>query len=199
MIRVVLADDHKFLRTGIRNIIIQKTKDIVVIGEAENGFDALQLVHDLEPDVLVLDIEMPDLTGYDVTKQLRAESAASPVLALSTYEDKQYILSMLGFGAYGYLTKDEVPSMIVRAIRGVARKERGWVSRRVAARLAVWLQGENSDQVDLTDGDFNLLRMFLAGKTNEQIGKILGMNQQSVEKRLERSVMVVRKSLDHLL
>ena len=198
MIRVVLADNHKFVRTGIRNIV-EKTKDIVVIGEAENGFDALHLVHELEPDVLVLDIEMPDLTGYEVTKQLHADSAASPVLALSTYEDKQYILSMLRFGAYGYLTKDEVPNMIVRAIRGVARKERGWVSRRMAARLAMWLQGENSDQVDLTNEDFELLGMFLAGKTNEQIGKIFGMNQQSVENRLARSVKVVRKSLDQLL
>lgn len=198
MIRVVLADDHSFVRTGLRNIL-QKTPDIVVVGEAGDGFQALHLVDELEPDVLVLDMEMPGLKGFEVAHELASSGSSLPVLALSAYEDKQFILGMLSKGAYGYLTKDEVPETLVKAIRGVARGQRGWVSRRVAARIAVWLQNEKKEFVDLAPRDFEMLRLFLSGKTNEEIGKILGIDTKDVEHHLEKSVHAARNSIDRLL
>ncbi len=134
-IRVVLADDHIVVRIGIRNLL-NRSKDIQVVGEADNGIEAIRLVNDLNPDLLLLDMEMPELDGVEVARRLRAEKSPVRILALSAYNDKQYIQSMLEQGAAGYLTKDEAPGTIVDAVRGVANGERGWFSRKVAARLS---------------------------------------------------------------
>jgi DNA-binding NarL/FixJ family response regulator len=135
-IRVVLADDHVVVRIGIRNLL-SRSPDITVIGEASNGVEAIQLVNELRPDVLLLDMEMPELDGVEVARRLRTTKAPVKILALSAYNDKQYILSMFDQGASGYLTKDEAPEKIIEAVRGVANGEQGWMSRKVAARLAV--------------------------------------------------------------
>lgn len=141
-IRVVLADDHPLMRNGIRNLL-NRAPDIEVIGEADNGYKALDLAFSLSPDVLLLDMEMPGLKGVEVAQELEASGSTIPILVLSAYEDKQYILGVLATGAAGYLTKDEVPETIVKAVRGVARGEQGWVSTRIASRIRDWLQ-ENS-------------------------------------------------------
>lgn len=135
-IHVILADDHVVVRIGIRNLL-SRSPDIAVIGEASNGVEAIQLVNDLRPDVLLLDMEMPELDGVEVARRLRAARSPVKILALSAYNDKQYILAMFDQGAAGYLTKDEAPEKIIEAIRGVAAGEQGWMSRKVAARLAV--------------------------------------------------------------
>lgn len=135
--RVVLADDHAAVRLGIR-IILERAPDIMVIGEAGNGFDALRLVEELTPDVLLLDMEMPGLKGVEVAQHLKAAGSPVRILALSSYDDKQYILGLLANGALGYLVKEEAPEKIVAAVRGVARGERVWVSQRIAAQIATW-------------------------------------------------------------
>jgi DNA-binding NarL/FixJ family response regulator len=140
-IRVVLADDHPLMRTGIRNVL-EKTKDIVVIGEASDGRQALELAQSLTPDVLLLDMEMPGLKGFEVAQELDAAGSPVPILVLSAHEDKQYILGVLAIGAAGYLCKDEIPDTIVRAVRGVAQGEHGWVSGRIAERIENWFQEE---------------------------------------------------------
>jgi DNA-binding NarL/FixJ family response regulator len=137
-IRVVLADDHPMMRTGIRNML-KRVPDIEVVGEAANGYDALKLAFSLEPDVLLLDMEMPGLKGVEVAEELEASGSEIPVLVLSAYEDRQYILGVLAHGAAGYLTKEEAPEAIVKAIRGVARGEQGWVSPRIAERIENWM------------------------------------------------------------
>ncbi|HEX2979176.1 MAG TPA: response regulator transcription factor [Anaerolineaceae bacterium] len=134
-IRVILADDHAVLRIGIRNLL-SHSPDIEVIGEAGDGFEALRLVNELNPDVLLLDMEMPGMDGVEVARQLRMRVSPVRILALSAYNDRQYILSMLDQGASGYLIKDEAPGTIVEAVRSVAKGERGWFSRKVAARMA---------------------------------------------------------------
>jgi two-component system, NarL family, response regulator DegU len=136
-IRVVLADDHPLMRKGICSML-QKTEDIEVVGQAKDGYEALTLVHDLDPDVLLLDMEMPGLQGMEVAKELKAAGSGVPILALSAYEDKHYILGILATGAAGYLMKEELPQTIIRAIRGVAKGENGWVSGKVAEYLESW-------------------------------------------------------------
>ena len=132
--RVILADDHAIVRAGIRHIL-QRTPDIQVMGEASTGTEAIQLVNQLVPDVLLLDIEMPGLNGIEVARKLNATNLPVRILILSTYDDRQYITEILSHGAAGYLTKDEAPESIVEAIRSIARGEKGWVSERVRTKL----------------------------------------------------------------
>ncbi len=132
--RVVLADDHPKVRAGIRSLL-EKTPDIVVIGEASDGIEALNLVERLSPDVLLLDMEMPRMSGSQVASILQEGASPVNILALSAYDDKQYISTMLNNGASGYITKEEVPDILIKAIRGVVKGERGWFSKRAAARL----------------------------------------------------------------
>lgn len=182
--RVVLVDDHPIVRAGIRNLI-EKAPDIEVVGEASDGAEALRLAQELAPDVLLLDMEMPGLKGVDVANQLKQAGSPVRILALSAYDDSQYILSMLASGAAGYLTKEEVPETIIEAVRGVSRGEQGWVSRRVAAKMAAWTHGVESGAGALTNRELEVLKWVVAGKTNQEIGATLGISEKTVEKHLE--------------
>lgn len=133
-IRVVIADDHAIMRVGIRNILSRSNK-ICVIGEASNGAEAIQLVSELDPDVLILDMEMPVMDGVEVAHRLHTIHAPVRILVLSAYDDRQYILEMLNMGAAGYLIKDEAPEIIVDAVQGIVNGEKSWISRKAAARL----------------------------------------------------------------
>jgi DNA-binding NarL/FixJ family response regulator len=132
--RVVLAEDNKTVRKGIKRFLNRAT-DIEVVGEAEDGIEALQLVDKLLPDLLLLDVEMPRLNGIEVAQRLKKSKAKTRILVLSAYDDQEYIQEMLANGASGYLIKDEAPERILEAVRGVALGEVGWVSPQVKARL----------------------------------------------------------------
>jgi DNA-binding NarL/FixJ family response regulator len=183
-IRIVLADDHPVTRAGIKRFLVNAV-DIDVVGEASTGEEALRLVEELSPDVLLLDMELPDLKGVTVAKRLKEAGSPVHILALSTYNNKQYIFGLLSIGAAGYLTKEEVPETIVEAVRGVARGEQGWVSRKVAAVMSTWAQDDGSQPSDLTDREMQVLRGVVEGKTNQEIGLGLGISQKTVEKHLE--------------
>jgi len=182
-IRVLLADDHPVTRDGIRNLL-EKAPGLVVVGEADNGIEALRLVEELAPDVLLLDMEMPGLKGIDVARQLQVAGSTVRILALSAYDDKQYILELLASGASGYLVKEEAPEAIIEAVRGVAQGQQGWVSRRIAAQLMAWTR-EEPPKTNLTDREMGVVRLVAAGKTNQEIGLALGISDKTVEKHLE--------------
>ena len=182
-IRVLLADDHPITRGGIRDLL-DKAVDIEVVGEAGDGAQALRLVGELSPDVLLLDMEMPGIKGVEVARQLQAARSPVRVLALSAYDDLEYIQGVLSSGAAGYLTKEEVPQTIVEAVRGVARGEQGWLSRRVAAQMAAWTQGE-SGRTELTKRELEVLQRVAEGGTNQEIGLALGISDKTVEKHME--------------
>lgn len=181
--RVVLAEDHPITRAGIRNLL-EKAADIDVVGEAGDGSETLRLVRELAPDVLLLDMELPGLKGVEVARQLQAAHAPVRILALSAYDDKEYIRGLLSSGAAGYLTKEEAPEAILDAVRGVARGEHGWLSRQVAAQLADWTQQE-ADPGGLTRRESEVLELVVEGKTNQEIGLALGISEKTVEKHLE--------------
>jgi DNA-binding NarL/FixJ family response regulator len=182
--RVVLADDHPVVRSGIRSLL-EQAEDITVIGEASNGSEALRLVQELQPDVLLLDMEMPGISGNQVASQLLKDGSPVHILALSAHNDKQYIQELLASGAAGYLVKEEVPETIIEAVRGVARGERGWVSRSVAAQLSNWMREEPQSKSLLTPREVEVLNAVVAGKTNQEIGLALGISEKTVEKHLE--------------
>ena len=134
MTSVVLAEDNEYVRRGIRRLL-NNAHDIDVVAEARDGIEALALVHALLPDILLLDVEMPLLNGIEVARRLRTEAGGTRILVLSAYDDQEYIQEMLANGASGYLIKDEAPTRIIEAVRGVARGETGWVSPQVEAKL----------------------------------------------------------------
>jgi DNA-binding NarL/FixJ family response regulator len=183
-IRVILADDHNKVRAGIRHLL-EKTPGITVVAEASNGVEALELVDELTPDVLVLDMEMPRLDGRQVAQRLQQSKSPVHILALSAYNDRQYILSMLENGAAGYLTKDEVPETLVKAIQGVARGEEGWVSRRVAAEITSWKSSQLTKPPPITPSESDILNQLSERKTNREIADALGIDLQEVESQID--------------
>lgn len=183
-IRVLLADDHPVLRDGIR-MVLEQEPDMVVVGQADSGNDALRLAEEERPDVLLLDMELPGLTGVEVARRLRKAKSSVRVLALSAHADAHYVRGLLESGAAGYLTKEEAPAVIVEAVRGVARGEEGWMSRRVAATMATIASQPDSDSADLTDRELEVLRLVVEGMTNQEVGGALGISDKTVEKHLE--------------
>jgi DNA-binding NarL/FixJ family response regulator len=129
-IRVLLADDHQVVRVGIRKIL-NRADDLVVVGEATNGMEAVALTLELQPDVLLLDIEMPGLSGLGVAKHLKESGCQTQILVLSGYDDREYIQALLHEDIAGYLIKGETPGRIVTAIRSIAGGHGGVFSDQV--------------------------------------------------------------------
>jgi DNA-binding NarL/FixJ family response regulator len=183
--KVLLVDDHPIVRTGIRNLL-ERAAEINVVGEASDGFEALKLVEKLSPDVVLLDMEMPGMNGKEVAVQLKQAGSSAKILVLSAHDDKQYIQELLANGASGYLTKEEVPEAIIEAVRGVARGEQGWVSRKIAAKMTAWMNEDGpAREKGLTPREVQVLKKVVAGKTNQEIGLELGISEKTVEKHLE--------------
>ena len=183
-IGVLIADDHPIVCRGIRNLL-EPAAGITVVGEAHSGAEALRLIQSLHPDIVLLDVELSDMSGIDVIKQLNQSKISVRILGLSSYDDREFISQLLSLGASGYLLKDEIPEQIIEAIRGVARGETGWVSRKVAAKLSQILQKDQDGATDLTHRELDVLRLVVAAKTNGEIGVLLGISEKTVEKHLD--------------
>ena len=119
-IRVIIADDHIAIRNGIRRLLSQKP-DITIVGEAKNGVETLELTEKLNPDVLLLDIDMPDMNGVEVARRLRKKNIPVSILVVSSYTDESYVRMVLAEGVHGYLIKDDAPARIAEEIRQAAR------------------------------------------------------------------------------
>lgn len=182
-IRVLLADDHPNVRAGLR-FMLDRVEDIVVVGEASNGLEALELAEALSPDILLLDIEMPKLNGMQVARKIQDEDLAVQILVLSAYDDTEYINGMLESGVAGYLTKDEVPTLLYQAIRGVARGEFGWVSQRVSERIKTFTPTKAGEQMTLTARELEVLRLLAGKKSPEAIADTLAVDVDTVDRQI---------------
>jgi DNA-binding NarL/FixJ family response regulator len=179
-IRVILIDDHPIVRSGIR-MLLEQAPDIIVVGEVERGDNAVQQVEALNPDVVLLDMEMPGKSGVEIARELQATGLPVRILALSAYDDDQYISSLLANGASGYLTKEEALDTIVEAVRGVARGEEGWFSRRAAAQIAAMARKEHTNAAaHLTEREEEVLDMLAQGWTNTRIAHGLSVSERTV-------------------
>ncbi len=174
-IRVVLADDHHVVRSGIRSEL-EKHPDIEIVGEAADGEEAIALARKLQPDIMLLDINMPGIQGMEVTEKLNERATASHslddslpfpphVLILSAYCEQEYVYSLFAAGAKGYLLKDEHPDRIVSGIRQVMRGEPA-LSLPVQKLL---LTRRQSDDHELSLRELEVLRLMAKGHTNEEI------------------------------
>ncbi len=186
-VRIVLADDHRVVRDGVRDRLLQEP-DFDVVGEAANGAEALSVVARERPDVLVLDIEMPGLSGIEVARALDGTEGAPRILVLSAYDDADHVAELLDAGAAGYLTKDESLRTIVDAVRGVAGGEDGWLSRSVAARVLALRRGDEAPTDarpgGLTAREAEVLRLVAEGKTNAQAAADLFLSEHTIRNHL---------------
>jgi len=175
-IRVLLADDHPALRLGLR-VLLERAPDVELVGEAEDGEEALALIEKLQPDVVVLDCELPEMEGVEVAQEIRRRDLPVRVLALSSYDDERYVRGMLDAGAVGYLLKDEAPQAIVAAVRAAARGE-GYFSPAVAAKVTAWSRGERPG--GLTEREVEVLTLVAEGLPNKQIASQLQVAERTV-------------------
>ncbi len=183
-IRIVLADDHPLMRAGIRGEL-EKADDIHIIGEASDGKEALRMVEALTPDILLLDVEMPGMTGVEVARHLQKTESPVMVLALSAHDDEQYIFGLLESGAVGYLVKEEVPETILEAVRGVAHGEEGWLSRRITAKVMrgrkTQVKSNSNVHTLLSSREIDVLRCIAQGMDNQQVASSLFISESTVK------------------
>jgi two-component system, NarL family, response regulator LiaR len=181
-IRVVIADDHTVVRKGIRDLLSDED-DITVVGEARNGHEAVDLALALQPDVVVMDIAMPELSGVEATRQLRAQVPSVRVLVLTAYDDDPYIYGLLDAGASGYILKTAESREIVRAVRATAAGQSA-IDPAVAPRLIARLTRPTTSSDTLTERELDVLRRVAHGLTNKQIGADLQISDRTVQNHL---------------
>ena len=180
MIRIVLADDHTIVREGLKQLLATGG-GFEVVGEAENGHEALQRERELEFDVLLLDMSMPGKSGIELIKLVRAEKPKLRILVLSMHEEHQYAVRAIRAGASGYITKDSASRQLVAALRKVAAGG-AFISSEVAEQLALSAMpgAEGAPHERLSDREFQIFQLIATGKGLTQIGEELGVSVKTV-------------------
>lgn len=178
-IRVFLVDDHPTLRIGLRALLGQAL-DIVVVGEANNGQEALRQLEILQPDVVVLDYKLSDMEGMELACWIRRRGLPIRVLVLSSYDEDRYLAQMWSAGAMGYLPKEETPWAIVAAVRAAAKGWSLWTPSQLA-RIERWREEVEQRWRTLTEREREVLRLMVTGKSNKEIARALGITERTVE------------------
>lgn len=180
-IRVVVADDHQVVRSGLE-LLLATTADIELVGTAANGAEVLEVVARLQPDVVLMDLSMPDVDGVEATRRMTAAHPASRVLVLTSFSDQTRILDALAAGADGYLLKDSDPDDIASAIRSVFAGESPLDPK--AARVLLESRRTRRETVSLTDREREVLLLVRGGLANKQIARRLGISERTVKAHL---------------
>jgi len=183
-IKILLVDDHRIMRAGLRSLL-EKESDMKVVAEASDGRTAVRLVREVTPDVVIIDITMPDLNGVEATHQILAESPNVKVLALSMHSDEQFVAGMLKAGASGYLLKDCASEELCQAIRAVIGGET-YLSPRIASIVVEDYRRELSKEQltkapELTAREREVLQLVAEGETSKRIAQRLHVSVKTVE------------------
>lgn len=195
-IRVMVADDHAVVRQGIR-AVLETAEDVDLIAEASDGQEALDLVRDQRPDVVVLDVTMPEMTGLEVTKVLREEGDDCRILILSMHDNPEYVLEALRSGADGYILKDAGPAELREAVRTVHQGQE-YLSGRVTHQLSVALRAELEQDKQrgrlerLTPREHEVMLKVAKGLTSKEIAEDFGISHRTVETHRERVMAKLR-------
>ena len=182
--RILLADDHKIMREGLR-ALIEKHSQFEIVGQAEDGRTTVKLAQQLMPDIIIMDIGMPDLNGIEATRRIKAIMPKTRIIALSMYYDKRFVSGMLGAGASGYLRKDCALDELVTAIQ-VVSKNGTYLSPQVAGAgvkkvVNPLSKGTRAEFASLTDRQREVLQSFSEGKNTKQIASALKISVKTVE------------------
>ncbi len=194
MTRVALADDQELVRMGLR-VLIDREDDLTVVGEADSGRAALELVRRERPDVLLLDIRMPGMDGLETLRRLMADSELSDtrVIVVTTFEIDQYVFEALQAGANGFILKDSAPEELVRAVRVVAAGEAllsPSVTRRVVSMFARQVAAGPVAGLDqLTERERELVAWVATGRSNDEIAKELYLSPATVRTHVSRAMV----------
>ncbi len=190
-LRILLVDDHKIMRDGLRSLI-EKQRDLEVVGEAENGRAALRLVTELKPDIIIMDITMPDLNGIEATRQIRLRCPEVKVIALSMHSDRRLVTEMLKAGASAYLLKDCAFAELARAVEVVSSGQTylspgitGFVVEDYIQHLS---ESSALDLPALTPREREVLQLLAEGKNTKEIALHLHISMKTVETH-RRSIM----------
>ncbi len=179
-ISIMLADDHSVVRQGFRRIL-ESQADLEIVGEASNGREAVERASELTPDVVVMDVAMPELNGIEATRRLLEASPRTRVLALSMHKDAVYVREILRAGARGYLLKDAIDADLLAAVRAVARGE-GYLSPAIADAVLTDYRQHVTDPIDLlTSREREVLQLIAEGKTNKEIAASLKLSVYTVD------------------
>ncbi|RPJ06673.1 MAG: DNA-binding response regulator, partial [Deltaproteobacteria bacterium] len=193
--RILLADDHRIMREGLR-ALIEKHSQFEIVGQAEDGRTTVRLAEELLPDIIIMDIGMPDLNGIEATRRIKAIVPTARIIALSMYYDKRFVFGMLGAGASGYLRKDCALDELVTAIQVVAGNGT-YLSPRVAgagAKKGVnpLSKSRRADFARLTDRQREVLQSLSEGKNTKQIAFALKISVKTVETH----ILNIKEKLD---
>lgn len=191
-IRLVVADDHKIVREGLRSLL-EREPGIDVAAEADNGREAMKLAVELRPDVVLMDLSMPDMNGIEATRRIVESSGGSRVLALSMHSDKRFVVEALAAGAKGYLLKDCASEELVGAIRTVAAGET-YLSPRIAGLIVSDYLDKGSaspaPSTRLTTREREVLQLFAEGKSTKEVAFLLSVSVKTIE---THRVQIMRK------
>lgn len=185
-IRVILADDHAIVRAGIRQFL-EQAGGIAVVAEASDGQEAAVLIEQRQPDVAVLDIQMPKKSGIEVVRWARAQHLAVGLLVLTAYDDDPYVKAVLQAGANGYVLKTADPREIIQAVRDV-HQGKSVLDAALTHKLMARIAGDNAETAleALTARELEILTLTGKGFTNKAIGAQLGISERTVQNHLAR-------------
>lgn len=180
-IRVVVVDDHPIVRTGMR-AVLQSEGDISVVAEGESGEDAIRLVAEFQPDVLVLDVNLPGINGVEVTRRLCRQNTSTAILILTVHDDNETIFGLLEVGATGYVHKVDAVETLATAVRATAHGE-NWLSPKVAGKVVRRAMGDAADPspFPLTTREIDVLSLIAQGMDNDAIAERLALTKRTVQ------------------
>ena len=180
MIRVLIADDHGIVRSGLR-MLIDRQRDMSVVAEASDGVDALQMTQAEHPDVAVLDVSMPRMTGLQAAREIRAHSPDTRVLLLSMHDDERYFFEGLEAGAAGYVLKRAADTDLIDALRTVAAGRTFLSDDAQATLMHAWQEGRAEPEDPLTPRELEVVKLIAEAHTNKQIAETLQVSEKTVE------------------
>jgi DNA-binding NarL/FixJ family response regulator len=179
--RILVADDHGIVRSGIR-LLLERQPDLHVVAEAQDGVDALEQTLTHHPDVCVLDVAMPRMTGLQAARQIRAHRPSTHVLMLSMHDDERYVFEALEAGASGYVLKREADHDLVAAVRAVGRGEAFLTNAAERSLVRDWMRGgATGPREALTPREVEVVKLIAEAHTNAQIAAILHLSEKTVE------------------
>ncbi len=182
MIRVVIADDHRVVRVGLEQLLAT-FDDVELVGSADGGEAAVDMCTSTKPDVVLLDLSMPEVDGIEVTRRVATASPDTRVVLFTSFSDREQILQALDAGAIGYLLKDAEPEAIHEALRAAARGEAP-LAPIAAAELLASRSERSAGGVELTARERDVLQLVIAGDANKQIARKLGISEKTVKGHL---------------